>query len=160
MKRLVLILLVGLPGMVLAENEAFRPLADSIVAAVGDRDFVKFVKCFPENTEFFAHLKSAERSPKNITLADVNQKLADRHKTLSQCFAKVLQAMEEANLTFDSLRIASLSVSGPRPGGKEMNLLKIELTDKGGKKLLLLVHDLVLVGDRWLVGDKVTAQTE
>jgi hypothetical protein len=41
-----------------------------------------------------------------------------------------------------------------------MNLVKVGLTDRNGKKLFLMVHDLMLVGNRWLVGDRVTAQTE
>lgn len=159
MRRMLIILLGCVPCLAQAEDTAFRPLSESLVAAVAHRDFVKFVKCFPENTEFLEHLRVAERSGKNITLDEVNRKLAERHVLLSKSFAEVLKHVEE-QLDFDSLNIATLSAIGPRLEGRQMNLLKIELVDKNGKKLVLKTHDLILVGNRWLIGDRVTAQTE
>lgn len=160
MKRMLMILLVCVPFLLRAEDNVFKPLSEAIVAAVANRDFVKFAKCFPENTEFLEHLRGAETSQNDITLSAVNRKLADRHRTLSEGFAKLLKQIEDEQLDFESLSIASISASGPRLEGKQMNLVKVGLTDKNGKKLVLMVHDLMLVGTRWLVGDRVTAQTE
>jgi hypothetical protein len=157
---MLMVLIACVPCLLRADDNAFKPLSESIVTAVAHRDFVKFAKCFPENTEFLEHLRSAEPSQKDITLAAVNRKLADRHRTLSECFAKLLKQMEDEQLDFQSLSIASMSTSGPRLEGKQMNLLRVGLTDKDGRKLVLMVHDLVLIGNRWLVGDRVTAQTE
>lgn len=160
MKRMLIILLACVPSLLRADDDVFKPLSESIVAAVANRDFVKFAKCFPENTEFLEHLRSAETSQKDITLSEVNTKLADRHRTLSEGFSKLLKQMGDEQLDFESLSIASISSSGTRLQGKQMNLVKVGLTDRNGKKLFLMVHDLMLVGNRWLVGDRVTAQTE
>jgi hypothetical protein len=160
MKRTLMVIFLCLPSLLRADDEAFRPLAGLLVIAVANRDFVKFVKCLPENTEFLEHLRSAEPGGRDITLSEVNRRLANRHRALSDGFAELMKRMEENQLGVESLSISSIAASGPRLEGKQLNLLKVGLTDRDGKRILLMVHDLVLVGNRWLVGDRVTAQTE
>ena len=154
--RVIIFLALFSPIMLFAEEKEFRPLADSLANAISNRDFVRFVKCFPEKREMVEHFQKTRDA--SITLAMVNEKFPNQHKTIFELYKNILKTMDEEKIDVGSLRIKLVSTRGGRPEINEMNLLEIKLEDKNGKTFVLKAHDLMFVNNKWLVGDKISTK--
>jgi len=156
--RIIVFLVLFSPIVLSAETDEFRPLANSLADAISYRDFVKFVKCFPEKLELLEHLKKTRDA--SITLAMVNEKFPDQHKVFFELYKNVLKTMDEEKIDAGSLTIKLITTRGARPKINEMNLLEIKLEDKNGKTFVIKAHDLIYLNNKWIVGDKISTKVQ
>lgn len=155
-----LMVIVMCAALLFGGEKEVAPLAESLRTAIAHQDFVRFVRCFAENTEALEHLKETRKSSGSITLEMVNKKFAKRHVRIYKSWEAILEKIEEGQIDAASLRVELAERKGERPELKEINSLRITMRDKNKKALVLGANDVARCGRGWLAHDSVSVEDE